>query len=119
MKIAITATEDKLDAQVDPRFGRAKFFAMYETDDDSVEFVSNEQNLNAPSGAGVQAGSNVVNTGAKVVITGNCGPKAFRTLDAAGIKVVAGATGTIKEVAEKFKRGEYEYASTASVEGHW
>jgi predicted Fe-Mo cluster-binding NifX family protein len=118
MKIAISATADKLDAQIDPRFGRAKFFALYETDDDYVEFVSNEQNLNAPSGAGVQAGSNVANTGAKVVITGNCGPKAFRTLKAAGIKVVVGAVGTVKEVAEKFKRNEYEYASSASVEGH-
>lgn len=119
MKIAITATGDMLDAEIDPRFGRAKFFALYETDDDSVEFVGNEQSLNAPSGAGIQAGSNVVKTGAKVVITGNCGPKAFRTLEAAGIKVVTGAKGTIREVAEKFKKGEYEYTSAANVEGHW
>lgn len=119
MKIAITATGDTLDAEIDPRFGRAKFFALYETDDDAVEFVGNEQSLNAPSGAGVQAGSNVTRTEAKVVITGNCGPKAFRVLDAAGIKVVIGAKGTVREVAEKFKKGEYEYATAANVEGHW
>jgi len=119
MKIAITAMGNTLESDVDPRFGRAKFFAIYETDDGSVEFVDNEQSLNTPSGAGIQAGSNVVKSGAKVLITGNCGPKAFRTLDAAGIKVVIGAKGTVGEVAEGFKKGEYEYATTANVEGHW
>ncbi|MFH1875189.1 MAG: NifB/NifX family molybdenum-iron cluster-binding protein [Pseudomonadota bacterium] len=119
MKILITATDNSLDAQVDPRFGRAKFFAVYETDNDQVEFISNEQNLNAASGAGIQAGSNAVKTGTKVVITGNCGPKAFRTLNEAGIKIISGASGTIKEVAEKFKKGEYQYSTEANVEGHW
>ena len=119
MKILITATDNSLEAKVDPRFGRAKCFAVYETDNDSVEFVDNTQNLDAPSGAGVQAGANAVKTGAKVVITGNCGPKAFRTLSAAGIKVIIGATGSIQDAAEKFKKGEYEYSSGANVEGHW
>ena len=119
MKIAITATEETLDAEMDPRFGRAKFFAIYETDDGSVEFVDNEQSLNSPSGAGIQAGSNVVKSGAKVLITGNCGPKAFQVLNGADIKIVIGAKGTIREVAEKFKKGEYEYSTAANVEGHW
>ena len=119
MKILITATDKSLDAEVDPRFGRAKFFALYETDNDQVDFINNEQNLNAPSGAGIQAGSNVIKTGATVVITGNCGPKAFRTLSEAGIKLVTNATGTVREVAEKFKRGEYEFTTKANVEGHW
>lgn len=119
MKIAISTAEKSLEAEIDPRFGRTKFFALYETDDDSVEFVANDQNLNAPSGAGIQAGASIAKIGAKVVLTDHCGPKAFRTLDAAGIKVVIGATGTIKEVAEKFKRGEYEYATDSNVEGHW
>ena len=119
MKIAITAMGDTLDSDVDPRFGRAKYFALYETDDGSVEFIGNEQSLNSPSGAGIQAGSNVVKSGAKVLVTGNCGPKAFRVLEGAGIKVVIGAKGTIGEVAEKFKKGEYEYSTAANVEGHW
>jgi len=119
MKILITATGNSLEAEVDPRFGRAKWFVVYDTDNDSAEFVDNSQNLDAPSGAGVQAGANAVKTGAKVVITGNCGPKAFRTLSAAGIKVVIGATGSIREAAEKFKKGRYQYANEANVEGGW
>jgi predicted Fe-Mo cluster-binding NifX family protein len=119
MKIAITSAKDSLEAQVDPRFGRAPYFAIYETDNDSVEFVSNEQNLNAPSGAGIQAAQNVVATGAKVLITGNCGPKAFMILNTAGIKIIIGFAGTVKEAAEKFKKGELSYADDANVEGHW
>ena len=119
MKILITATDNSLEAEVDPRFGRAKWFAVYDTDNDSVEFVDNTKNLDAPSGAGVQAGANAAKTGAKVVITGNCGPKAFRTLSAAGIKVIVGATGNVREAAENFKKGQYQYATEANVEGRW
>ena len=119
MKIIITASDNKPEAKVDPRFGRSPYFAMFETEDDSFSFVNNEQNLNAPSGAGIQAAANAAKTGAKVVITGNCGPKAFRTLKEAGIKVVVGASGNVKDVAQKFKRGELTYADEANVEGHW
>lgn len=119
MKIAITASKESLDSEVDQRFGRAPYLAIYETDDDSVHFVNNEQSLDAPSGAGIQAAQNVVATGAKVVITGNCGPKAFRTLSAAGVKIIVGVTGIIRDAAQKFKKGELRYADAANVEGHW
>jgi predicted Fe-Mo cluster-binding NifX family protein len=119
MKIAITVADKALGAEVDPRFGRAKYFAIYETDNDSVEFIDNRINMEAPSGAGVQAASNVVSTGANVVITGNCGPKAFRTLSEGKVKVIIGARGSVSEVVDKFKKGELEYAESANVEGHW
>ena len=119
MKILITAAENKPETEVDERFGRAKWFAIYDTDSDAFEFVSNTQNVEAPSGAGVQAAGNAAKAGAGVVITGNCGPKAFHALDAAGIKVIIGAKGTVSEAVEKFKKGEYEYANAANVEGHW
>lgn len=119
MKIAITAEQAKLDAPVDPRFGRAKVFAIYDTETGEAEFIENTQNLNAPSGAGVQAATNVVHAGAKAVLTGNCGPKAFRTLAAGGVRIVTGVGGTVREAAEKFARGECTYADAANVEGHW
>ena len=119
MKIAITSEGSSLDSKVDPRFGRAKYFAIIETDDDSVQFVENKQNLNAPSGAGIQSAQNIAETNAKVLITGNCGPKAFKTLIAANIKIVIKAEGTVKEMLEKFKKDDVEYANSANVEGHW
>jgi len=119
VKVAITSQGKDLESQVDPRFGRAQAFIVVETDSGDLEVVDNEQNLNAPQGAGIQAGKTVAESGAEVVITGHCGPNAFRTLSAAGIKVVVGARGTVGEVLEKFKSGELKPAEDADVQGHW
>ena len=96
MKIAITSKGKDLDAEMDPRFGRAVYFIVYDTDDGSFSVIDNEKNLNAERGVGVQAGQMVVSAGAGVLITGNCGPKAFRVLSTAGVKVYTGAEGTVK-----------------------
>jgi len=119
MKIALTSMGEGLDAQVDPRFGRAKVFLVIDTETEAIEVVDNTQNLEAAQGAGIQAAQIVAETGAEVVITGHCGPNAFRTLTAAGIKLVVGAEGKIGEVVAKFKSGELKPAEGADVEGHW
>jgi len=119
MKVAITAQDGSMDSMVDLRFGRARFFVVCDAETDSFEVVDNQQNLNAMQGAGIQAAQNVARAGAEVVITGNCGPKAFMTLKSAGIKIVINAEGKVSEVLERFKKGEYQYAIDANVEGHW
>ena len=87
MKIIITTQGDSPDSQVDPRFGRAQYFLVYDTETDTYTPVSNAQNLQAQQGAGIQAGRTVTDAGAQAVLTGNCGPKAFRVLNEAGLKV--------------------------------
>jgi predicted Fe-Mo cluster-binding NifX family protein len=119
MKIAVSSTGTDADAAVDQRFGRAAGFVIVDDGDDSVVHVPNTQNLNAPQGAGIQAAKLVSDSGANVVISGHCGPKAFRTLQAAGIQVVVGATGTVKEAVVAFKAGELKASSSADVDGHW
>ena len=118
MKVAITAQGKNLESKVDPRFGRASWFILVDTETGKYQAVSNEQNLNAGQGAGIQSAENVSRQGAGAVITGNCGPKAFRTLSAAGIKVYIGAEGTVGEIFEKFKAGKLQEAAGANVEGH-
>ena len=119
MKIAVTAQGNTLNSPVDPHFGRAQYFIVVETGSDDFEVVNNEQNLNAPQGAGIQAGKTVADLKADVLITGHCGPKAFRTLSSAGIAVVVGVEGTVAEALEKFGKGEFKPAEGADVEGHW
>ena len=119
MKIAITCRNPYLSAEVDPRFGRAKAFVVYDTDADAFEIVDNQQNLSAPQGAGIQAAESISETEADYVLTGHCGPKAFRALTAAGIKVIVGLEGTVKDAVEKFKAGELAPTESADVEGHW
>ena len=119
MKTAITSSGQDLDSKIDLRFGRAFGFIIYDMDDDSYKFIDNTQNLNASQGAGIQAAQNVVNQNVDAIITGNCGPKAFKVLSSAGVKIYIGAEGTIKETIEKFKKNELQEAETANVEGHW
>jgi predicted Fe-Mo cluster-binding NifX family protein len=54
-----------------------------------------------------------------VLITGNCGPKAFTVLEQAGVKVITGASGTVEQVVQQFKNGELQKSTQANVEGHW
>ncbi len=118
MKIVITAQGESPNSEIDPRFGRAKNFIIYDTDTDEYSLLSNE-GAQATHGAGIQTGRTVADTGAKFVITGNCGPKAFQVLQAAGIQVYTGATGTVSDMVEAFKRGDLKEAQSASVKGHW
>lgn len=119
MKIAVTSSGDTVDSQVDPRLGRASKFILCETDTGETTVIDNTQSLNIASGAGIQTAENLSRLSVKCVITGHCGPKAFRTLQSAGIKVIVGAGGTVAEVIEQFKSGKLSPAETPDVEGHW
>jgi predicted Fe-Mo cluster-binding NifX family protein len=119
MKIAVTAQGRELSSPVDPRFGRARFFVVVDSETDELTATDNARNLDAAQGAGIQAGKNVVDLGVTVVITGNVGPKAFVTLQAGGVDVYTGATGTVAEAMEQFRKGELRHAEGASVEAHW
>jgi len=119
MKIAITASGQTLDAPVDARFGRASYFVVVDTDTGNHEAHDNAQNLNAAQGAGIQAAQNVARLGVQAVVTGNCGPKAFRTLSAAGISVAVGASGTVRDAVDAYTSGALTPADAANVEGHW
>ncbi len=119
MKVCITSQGRDLSAQLDPRFGRAAAFIIVDTDGGDFQVVDNKQNLQAAQGAGIQAAQTVAGTGVKVVITGHCGPKAYRTLAAAGVKIYSGASGTVAEALEAFKAGKLSDTGGPDVEGHW
>ncbi len=119
MKIAITAQQDNMDSPVDPRFGRARWFVVCDTETGEYTAGSNEQNLNAAQGAGIQAAQNVARLGVEAVITGHVGPKAFATLQAARIKIFTGISGTVKEAVGEFQAKKLQATDKADVEGHW
>jgi len=119
MKLAITAISKELSSNVDQRFGRAKYFIVVDIETGEWIAHDNAQNLNAAQGAGIQAAETVARLGAQAVITGNAGPKAFRTLNAAAIKVYLCPNGTVEEALHRFKGGELKEASAANVGGHW
>ncbi|MCR6669235.1 MAG: NifB/NifX family molybdenum-iron cluster-binding protein [archaeon YNP-WB-040] len=118
MKICVSATSNSLDAPVDPRFGRCPYFIIVDTETMQFEAVPNMAS-GAMGGAGIQAAQIIASKGAKVVITGNVGPNAFQALSAAGVSVITGAYGTVREVVEKYKRGELKEVNVPTVRGYF
>ncbi len=119
MKLAVTTTGETLGAPLDPRFGRAARFLVYDLDQETFELLDNSQNLTAAQGAGVQAAETVARAGVQGLITGHCGPKAFRVLSAVNIPVYNTDAATVAEALARYRDGELTAASTADVEGHW
>ena len=107
MKICVTAEGNNLDAQIDRRFGRCQYFIFVDTDTMEFEAVPN-QNVTGMGGVGIQSGQLVAEKQAQVVLTGNIGPNASQTLEAAGIGVVLNLSGRVKEAVEQYKNGQLQ-----------
>jgi predicted Fe-Mo cluster-binding NifX family protein len=119
MKIAISAAGSRPDSPMDARFGRAGYFQIFDTETDEYEVIDNTQGMDAMQGAGIQASELVAGRGVSVLITGHCGPKAFRVLSGAGIKVMLCGGGTVENALEKYRSGSLEEAAGPDVNSHW
>lgn len=117
MKIAITAKDNNLDAQVDPRFGRCAYFIIVDSETDEFTAIDNA-NAAAGSGAGIQAAQSIVKHDVQFLLTGNCGPNAFKVCDAAGIKVITGVDGTVREAIHKLKTHAFTVSEGPNVQKH-
>lgn len=115
MKIVCTVSGKELSSPLDPRFGRAAAFLVYDLETEAVEVIDNPH-VNANQGAGIQAAETVVQTGAKAILTGRCGPKAFRVLQSAGVKIFLAETGTAEQAISLYREGKLREAD-APVEG--
>jgi predicted Fe-Mo cluster-binding NifX family protein len=115
MKICVTSQGDTLASSVDPRFGRCQYFLFIDTDTDDFEAVQNP-NIESAGGAGVQSGQLVASKEVKTVLTGNVGPNAFQTLQAANIDVITGMSGTVQEAVEQYKNGKLKPAQNYTVD---
>ncbi len=115
MKICITAEGDSLDSQVDSRFGRCRYFLIYDTEKNAAEWLLNS-NAGFSGGAGTQSAQLMASKGVEVVLTGNIGPNAFKILEAAGIRVVTGLFGKVSEIIEEFRTGVMKPAQEATVQ---
>jgi predicted Fe-Mo cluster-binding NifX family protein len=103
---------------MDPRFGRAARFILVDDESESIQVIENSQNLNAAQGAGLQAAEIASRAGADCIITGHCGPKAFKALSVAGIRIYSGIDGTVRQAVDRLRKGELKQAACADTEGH-
>jgi predicted Fe-Mo cluster-binding NifX family protein len=118
VKIAITATAASLDTDIDPRFGRCQYFVI--ADPDTMEFEALENSgAMVGGGAGISTAQTIAGKGIEAVLTGNCGPNAYQVLEAAGIKVVTGVSGKVRDAIQNYKLGKLKASSQPNVSGHF
>ena len=99
MKIAVTHEN----GQVFGHFGKTESFAVFETGDGKV--LSKQIIPTNGTGHGALAGF-LKDLGAQVVICGGIGDGAKRALEAAGVILVAGASGDVEQAALAYLSGE-------------
>ena len=118
MKIAISASGPTLDAEVDPRFGRCQYFIIADPEKMDFEAVDNSSAM-AAGGAGISAAQMIAGKGVGAVLTGNCGPNAYQVLSAAGIQIITGVSGNIKDAIEDYRSGKFQASAQANVPDHF
>lgn len=115
MRICLTAQGRDLSSQIDPNFGRARYFLFVDSEGTILEAVENQPGAH---GAGVQSAQVIARHGATVVISGSVGPNAHRGLQAAGVETYTGASGTAQEALDAYRTGRLTLAGGPTGERH-
>ena len=118
MKIAVTAMQPSLDADIDSRFGRCQYFIIVDPETMQFEALENSGAM-AGGGAGISTAQMIAGKGVEAVLTGNCGPNAYQVLSAAGIKVITGVAGKVRDAVQGYKSGKFQSSSQPNVPGHF
>jgi len=118
VKIAISTTGPSLDTEVDPRFGRCQYFIVVDPETMQFEAVENSSAM-ASGGAGISAAQMIAGKKVQAVMTGNCGPNAYQVLSAAGIQVITGVSGKVKDAVQGYKEGKFQASAQPNVPDHF
>ena len=102
MKLAITSQGQDENSLVDERFGRCHFFYLIDLNSKKVEVLNNSTNASLGQGAGIQSAQTLVDLDVKSVITGFCGPKAFKVLEAGSVSVFTVQGMTVQQAIDLF-----------------
>jgi predicted DNA-binding protein (UPF0251 family)/predicted Fe-Mo cluster-binding NifX family protein len=117
-KIAVSSASADLDGPVDPRFGRAAGFLIFDPQTMESEYVDNTDSQGMSQGAGIQTAELMARHGVGVVLTGYVGPKAFQALSAAGIKIGQNLEDlSVREAVDRYKKGQVALATAHNRAG--
>jgi predicted Fe-Mo cluster-binding NifX family protein len=110
-RIALTVVAPDMDAEVDPKFGRATAILIVDSESQTFHGVPNP-GRNAPGGAGVRVAQFLSKKNVDVVVSGDFGPKARDALETARIAMLQVGRGvTARQALERFAVGELTASS--------
>lgn len=105
MNIAISSQEKEKNGLLDLRFGRCKYFLIFNTESKKIKAIKNKA-IDADVGSGVEAANLVLKENIKAVITGNVGPNAMRVLKASNIKVFTSDIKRVLDVIDDYQKNK-------------
>lgn len=95
-----------MQSAIDPRFGRAAYYLIVNTETDEVTVHNNSDGVGASNGAGTGAAQTLSEYGVEALYTGKVGPKAAEVLKQANIPYYENITGTAQSVLDQLKAGD-------------
>jgi len=104
MKIVVSTKGTSLNSDVDPRFGRAAGFFLYDTDTGNTTYLDNSPHRDLSQSTGIKSTQMIIEAGTDVLITGQMGPKAAQVLNRSKVEIYICTTGTIHEAIQSLEQ---------------
>lgn len=112
--IAVCAAGERPDSQLDGRFGRCPYVAIWNREKGFQQAINN-QNIDMGHGAGTGTAQIILSQQVGVVLTSKIGPKAFAVLNRAGVEVYAVRDNmTVSEAVQQYETGALHKLETAN-----
>ncbi|MGQ4892863.1 MAG: NifB/NifX family molybdenum-iron cluster-binding protein [Candidatus Njordarchaeia archaeon] len=106
MRIAVPSDGDNLDAQVFEHFGRAPYYIIVDIEDSEIKSVKAVPNPSVETHNPGDLPLMLADEKVDVLIARGVGRRALAYFQELGIDVITGAYGKIRDIVEKFVRGE-------------
>lgn len=101
MKIAVPSRN----GEVDSHFGHCEYFTVFSFNEQRQ--ISAEEIVSPPAGCGCKSNiaESLAESGVRLMLAGNMGQGAVNKLAAAGIAVIRGCSGSVKQAVEDYAAG--------------
>lgn len=119
MKVAVAAEGTDFDALVAHHFARARYFLVVDLDNDNSIIRSNTDLQQVSRLAGTQAAGSLISVGIDAVLTLHIGPKAYKTFQSAGVRVLQAKPGSVGKTIDLCRAGQLVEFTAPDVEEYW
>ncbi|HQN75546.1 MAG TPA: NifB/NifX family molybdenum-iron cluster-binding protein [Methanomassiliicoccales archaeon] len=115
-RMAVTSKGEGLDGEIAP-MARSNFFIIFEGNPENRMVMENLVRKGGSESA-VRSAAELAKQKVDIVITGTIGPRAFKQLESAGVKVHAGCDGKVSDILEKCLKGKLPVCKKATYGGY-
>lgn len=102
MKIAVASQGPRLDSDLEPSFGQARYLVVFDTESGEFGSYENRDNIEVAQGVGLKAALDLVCLGVDAVATVNIAPQAASVLEAGEVEVFTDAWGNVADAIEEY-----------------